>query len=104
MDVKIPVDSLHSQYGNSTYIAERNAFSRFFKKLEYFFLFYGCECFAYMYGCAPLASLVLVQVRGKVSGCPGTRDADNRELHGLWKQNPSPLQEQQVLFTTEPLL
>jgi hypothetical protein len=62
-----------------------------------------CECFACMYFCSPYACLVFMDSRRTGDRrFPETRVMDGCEsVHGCWELNSGPLEEQQVLLTTE---
>lgn len=71
-------------------------------ELKMTLIFYLCECFACTYICAQLVYLVLSEVN---TGSPGVVVRDDCEpLCGCWVLNLGPLQEQQVLVTTESYL
>ena len=70
--------------------------------LHLFNLFYVYECFAYMYVCVPCVYMIPPRRPEKDIKYPGTGVTDNCEPPcGCWELNLGPLQEQQVLLTSE---
>lgn len=69
-------------------------------------LFYVCECFAFLYGCAPHTCMPCTcwsQVEG--FGSPRTEVASGSEpRHACWETDSGPLKKQQMLLATELLL
>ena len=65
---------------------------------------YVYNCFACVYICAPFVCLVLKKAREAIGSFGLELQKSLELLRGYWELNQGPLEEEQVLLTSEPSL